>query len=143
MRSRHWKAPQKGPWLARDTRDPVHCQRCYSPAGDGPQLQESGSSTTLSFPFPPQRSPEPQANPADQTNQHLRRFAEAKIVSPTPQIRGQFVDRGFDADALAWRVISRIRCLKRSKAFGAITPFNSGLTVKLNPRNFRSCGRAT
>src|SRR3982750_3259966 len=99
MRSRHWKAPQKGPWLARDTRDPVPCQRFTPQPGTDPQFQESGSSTPLGFPWPPQRRPEPQTNPADQTHQHLRRFAEAKIVSPTPQIRGQFLDRGFDADA--------------------------------------------
>ena len=43
----------------------------------------------------------------------------------------------------ARRVISRIRCLNRSKTFGAITRLTSGPAVKLNPRNFRSCGRAT
>src|SRR5450759_5238679 len=40
-------------------------------------------------------------------------------------------------------VISRIRDLNRSKAFGAITRLTSGPAVKLKPRNFRSCGRAT
>src|ERR1039458_10477350 len=40
-------------------------------------------------------------------------------------------------------VISRIRCLNRSKAFGAMARLTSGPAVKLNPRNFRSCGRAT
>jgi mevalonate pyrophosphate decarboxylase len=44
---------------------------------------------------------------------------------------------------LARRVISRIRSLKRAKAFGAIVRFTAGPSVKLNPRNFRSCGRAT
>ena len=44
---------------------------------------------------------------------------------------------------LARRVISRIRRLNRSRAFGAIARFTSGPAVKLNPRNFRSCGRAT
>jgi hypothetical protein len=44
---------------------------------------------------------------------------------------------------LALRVISRIRCLNRSRAFGAMTRLTSGPAVKLNPRNFRSCGRAT
>src|SRR5262250_1390194 len=43
----------------------------------------------------------------------------------------------------ARRVISRTRLLKRSKAFGATTRWTSGPSVKLNPRNFRSCGRAT
>src|SRR5438105_8722149 len=40
-------------------------------------------------------------------------------------------------------VISRIFRLNRSTAFGAITRLTSGPAVKLNPRNFRSCGRAT
>jgi hypothetical protein len=44
---------------------------------------------------------------------------------------------------LARRVISRIRSLNRTRAFGAITRLTSGPTVKLNPRNFRSCGRPT
>src|SRR5438105_6136031 len=44
---------------------------------------------------------------------------------------------------LARRVVSRIRCLNRAKAFGAMARLTSGPAVKLNPRNFRSCGRAT
>jgi hypothetical protein len=44
---------------------------------------------------------------------------------------------------LALRVISRIRRLNRSRDFGAIVRLVSGPAVKLNPRNFRSCGRAT
>src|ERR1700746_3917025 len=44
---------------------------------------------------------------------------------------------------LALRVISRIRRLNRSSDFGAIVRLMSGPAVKLNPRNFRSCGRAT
>src|SRR5205809_7569472 len=44
---------------------------------------------------------------------------------------------------LARRVVSRIRCLNRSRAFGAIMRLTSGPALKLNPRNFRSCGRAT
>src|SRR5260370_10592187 len=44
---------------------------------------------------------------------------------------------------LALRVVSRIRCLNRSSDFGAIVRLMSGPAVKLNPRNFRSCGRAT
>src|SRR6267143_310158 len=43
----------------------------------------------------------------------------------------------------ALRVISRILCLNRSRDFGAIVRLMSGPAVKLNPRNFRSCGRAT
>jgi hypothetical protein len=44
---------------------------------------------------------------------------------------------------LARRVISRIRRLNRSKAFGATTRLTSGPAVKLKPRNFRSYGFAT
>ena len=44
---------------------------------------------------------------------------------------------------LALRVMSRIRCLNRSSDFGAIVRLMSGAAVKLNPRNFRYCGRAT
>src|ERR1700730_17639269 len=44
---------------------------------------------------------------------------------------------------LARRVIPRIRCLNRSSDFRAIVRLMSGPAVKLNPRNFRSCGRAT
>src|SRR6516225_9154082 len=44
---------------------------------------------------------------------------------------------------LALRVISRIRRLNRSRDFGAIVRLMSGPAEKLNPRNFRSCGRAT
>jgi hypothetical protein len=43
----------------------------------------------------------------------------------------------------ARRVISRIRSLNRSGAFGAITRFTSEPVAKLNPGNVRSCGRAT
>jgi len=39
-------------------------------------------------------------------------------------------------------VIFRILCLNRSKVFGAMTRLTSGPAVKLNPRNFRYCGRA-
>jgi hypothetical protein len=39
--------------------------------------------------------------------------------------------------------MSRIRHLNRSSDFGAIVRLMSGPAVKLNPRNFRSCGRAT
>jgi len=44
---------------------------------------------------------------------------------------------------LARRVISRIRSLNRSKAFGAIVRWTLGPSLKLNPRNLRCYGRAT
>ena len=44
---------------------------------------------------------------------------------------------------LPFCVISRIRSLNRSIAFGAILRFSSFPPLKLNPRNFRSRGFAT
>ena len=44
---------------------------------------------------------------------------------------------------LALRVMSRILRLNRSRDFGAIVRLMSEPAVKLNPRNFLSCGRAT
>ena len=44
---------------------------------------------------------------------------------------------------LALHVMHRICCLNRSSDFGAILRLIAGPAVKLNPRNFRSCGRAT
>ena len=41
------------------------------------------------------------------------------------------------------RVSSRIFCLQRNKAFGETRRFGSLLLLKLNPKNFRSPGRAT
>ena len=49
----------------------------------------------------------------------------------------------FRLTLFARRVISRIRHLKRSRALGAIARLTSGSFVKLKPRNFRCCGRAT
>ena len=42
---------------------------------------------------------------------------------------------------LALRVMSLLERLNRSRDFGAIVRLLSGPAVKLNPRNFRSCGR--
>jgi hypothetical protein len=44
---------------------------------------------------------------------------------------------------LAPRVVSRIRSLNHSSGFDAIVGLIHGPAVKLNPRNFRYCGRAT
>ena len=41
------------------------------------------------------------------------------------------------------RVSSRIFCLQRNRTFGAMRRFGSWLLLKLNPKNFRSTGRAT
>ena len=82
-------------------------------------------------------------DPASESDQHLGRFAKAEIAAPAPHIRGQIVHCRLDADALGpSRDVPDSR-LNRSSDFGAIVRLISGPAVKLNPRNFRSCGRAT
>ena len=61
--------------------------------------QQGRSATAACLPLPPQRGPKPHAHPASQTDQHRRRFAEAKIIAPTPHVRGQFRNRRLHADA--------------------------------------------
>src|SRR5208283_4951027 len=64
-----------------------------------PQLQQRRPATAWGFPLPPQSRPQPQADPAGEVNEHFGRFAEAEIVTPAPQIRGQLFHRRLDADA--------------------------------------------
>ena len=106
------------------------------------QRDECRSPTPRCFPLTPEGSPQSQPDPASESDQYLGRLAKAEIAAPAPHIRGQLFHCRLDADALL-RVMSRIRCLNRSSDFGAIVRLTSGPAVKLNPRNFRSCGRAT
>src|SRR5882672_6114431 len=107
------------------------------------QRGECGSTTSWCFPLAPKSGPQSQPDPAREGDQHLGRFAKAEIAAPAPHILGQFLHFVLMLTPLALRVISRIRCLTRSRDFGAIVRLMSGPAVKLNPRNFRSCGRAT
>src|SRR5262245_44692703 len=108
-----------------------------------PQCDQCRSPTTWCFPLAPESGPQSQADPARESNQHLVCFAEAEIAAPAPHIWDQFFHCRLDADALGPSRDLRIRCLNRSRDFGAIMRLMSGPAVKLNPRNFRSCGRAT
>src|SRR5262249_11728822 len=65
-----------------------------------PQCNQRRPTAAWCFPLPPQSSPKTQPNPTGEVLQHLRRFTEAEITSPTPHIRGQFRDRRFYAYAL-------------------------------------------
>jgi hypothetical protein len=111
------------------------------PPRDSPR-DECCSPTPWCFPLAPEGSPQSQPDPTSESDQHLGRFAKAEIAAPTPHIRDQFFHCRLDADAFGLRVISRIRRLSRSSDFGAIVRLMSRPAVKLNPRNFRSCGRA-
>src|SRR5215471_8524777 len=53
------------------------------------KLNQHCPSAARGFPLPPQRHPKTQTNPASQLDQHVRRFAEAEIATPTSHIRGQ------------------------------------------------------
>src|SRR4029077_770505 len=46
------------------------------------------------------RSPQPQPDPASESDQHLGCFAEAEIAAPAPHIRGQLFHCRLDANAL-------------------------------------------
>ena len=46
------------------------------------------------------------------------------------------------ADAIHELAAHHVGAVDVAKAFGAIVRFTAGPSVKLNPRNFRSCGRA-
>ena len=107
------------------------------------QCDECRSPTPWSFPLAPEGGPQSQPDPASEGNQFLGRFAEAKIAAPATHIRGQLFHCRLDANALGPSRDLSIRCLNRSSDFGAIVRLMSGPAVKLKPRNFRSCGRAT
>src|SRR5258708_36680153 len=48
----------------------------------------------------PEGSPQSQADPASESNQHLGRFAKAEIAAPAQHIPSQFFHCRLDADAL-------------------------------------------
>jgi hypothetical protein len=95
------------------------------------------------FPLAPEGGPQSQADPASEGYQQLVRFAKAEIAAPARIYVASSSIVVLMLTPLAFRVISRIRCLNRARDFGAIVRLIFGPAVKLNPRNFRSCGRAT
>src|SRR5258707_2805798 len=64
------------------------------------QRDECRSPTPWCFPLAPEGSPQSQADPASESNQHLGRLAKAEIAAPAPHIRGQLLHCRLDADAL-------------------------------------------
>src|ERR1017187_8957587 len=64
------------------------------------QCDECRSPTPWCFPLAPEGSPQSQADPASESDQHLGRLAEAEIAAPAPHIRGQLFHYRLDADAL-------------------------------------------
>src|SRR5258708_9374142 len=64
------------------------------------QCDECRSPTPWCFPLTPEGSPQSQADPAGESNQHPGRLAEAEIAAPAPHIRGQLFHCRLDADAL-------------------------------------------
>src|SRR5215469_11746231 len=108
-----------------------------------PQCDQRRAATTWCLPLPPQSGPESQPDPASEGDEHFGCFAEAEIADPAPHIRGQLFHCRFDADTLGPARDLPGSSLEPIKAFGAMMRLTSGPTVKQNPRNFRSCGRAT
>src|SRR5258707_536154 len=64
------------------------------------QRDECRSPTPWCFPLAPEGSPQSQADPASESNQHLGRFAKAEIAAPAQHIPSQFFHCRLDADAL-------------------------------------------
>src|ERR1700683_5800684 len=64
------------------------------------QCDECRSPTRWCFPLAQEGSPQSQADPASESDQHLGRLAEAEIAAPTPHIRGQLFHYRLDAAAL-------------------------------------------
>src|SRR5713226_4165253 len=64
------------------------------------QRDECRSPTPWCFPLAPGGSPQSQADPASESNQHLGRFAKAEIAAPAQHIPSQFFHCRLDADAL-------------------------------------------
>src|ERR1700682_6516925 len=52
------------------------------------------------FPLAPQSGPQPQSDPASESDQHLGRFAEAEIAAPATHVLSQLFHCRLDADAL-------------------------------------------
>src|ERR1700704_2558269 len=75
-------------------------------AGHGAQLppdsqcDECRSPTPWCFPLAPEGSPQSQADPASESDQHFGRLAEAEIAAPTPHIRSQLFHYRLHAGAL-------------------------------------------
>src|ERR1700726_3003279 len=63
------------------------------------QCDQCRTAATWCFPLTPQSGPQPQPDPARESNEHLRRFAEAEKVAPAPHIRGQLFHCRLHADA--------------------------------------------
>src|SRR6266403_4441389 len=64
-----------------------------------PQCDQCRTTATWCFPLTPQGGPQSQPDPARESNEHLRRFAEAEKVAPAPHIRGQLFHCRLHADA--------------------------------------------
>src|SRR5208283_5415796 len=107
------------------------------------QCQESCPTTTDCFPLSPECHTKSRTDPASKVREDVRSFAETEVAAPAPHIRDQFRHRRIDADALCTSCDLPDSPLKRSKDFGAIARLTSGPSVKVNPRNFRSCGLNT
>lgn len=126
----------------RGTKDRDRCRPYCLPTGDAPPVPTEVPGDGVVFSTAATEPRGVAIEPSGLTNQHLGRFAESEIASPTPHIRGKFLHRRLYPDA--FRPARDIPdSLFEPIQFGETTRLTSGPAVKLNPRNFRSCGRAT
>jgi hypothetical protein len=106
------------------------------------QCDQRCTTATWSFPLKPQSSPQSPPDPTSESDQHLGRFAKAEIAAPAPHIRDQFFHCRLDADAFSPSRDLPDSPLEPFHRFRRNLRLMSRPAVKLNPRNFRSCGRA-
>src|SRR5260370_10352828 len=65
-----------------------------------PQCQERCPTTTWCLPLSPECHTKARMKPASKIHEDGRGFAETEIAAPTPHVRGKFLHRRVDADAL-------------------------------------------
>ena len=107
------------------------------------QRDQCRSATPWCFPLAPKSCPQSQPDPASESDQLLRCFAKAEITAPAPHIPGQLFHCRLHADALGPSRDLPDSLLEPFQRFPRNRAPYVRTAVKLNPRNFRSCGRAT
>src|SRR5271166_6337151 len=93
-------------------------------------------------PLPPKIQTQSSTDPRFEVREDSRSLAEAEVAAPSHDVWLQLFDQLLQTEPRVRRVMSRIRPLNLSRAFGAMRRSLPSFEM-LNPRNLRSSGRAT
>ena len=96
-----------------------------------------------SLPLPPQQAAQPSPYPAIEVLQSLLALRELEVIDPTAQQRVKSLDRVCQRPPTPTAQQFAYALRQTRTLSGAIRSRVSRRTVKLNPRNLRSQGRAT